>query len=58
MGLKVPWQRHMVERFTQAGGGLWAVLSNGDVLFADFDGLEWRPILEEVPHVRAIAVSD
>jgi hypothetical protein len=58
MGLKVPWRRHMVERFTQAGGGLLAVLSNGDVLFADFDGLEWRPILEEVPHVGAIAVSD
>ena len=58
MGLKVPWRRHMVERFTEVGEGLLAVLSNGEVLFADFDGLEWRPILEEAPDVRAITVSD
>ena len=57
-GLKVPWRRHMVERFTQVDGGLLAGLSNGEVIFADFDGLEWRPILEETPDVRAIAVSD
>ncbi|MGH2621882.1 MAG: WD40/YVTN/BNR-like repeat-containing protein, partial [Anaerolineales bacterium] len=57
VGLKVPWRRHMVERFTQVRGGLLAVLSNGDVLFADSDSLEWRPILEDVPDVRAIAVS-
>ncbi len=58
IGLKVPWRRHMVERFTQVEGGLLAGLSNGDLLFADFEGLEWSPILEEVPDVRAIAVSD
>jgi len=58
MGLKVPWRRHMVERFTQVEGGLLAGLSNGKVLFADLDTLEWRPILAEVPDVRAMAVSD
>ncbi len=57
MGLKVPWRRHMVERFIQAGEGLLAVLSNGQVLFAELATLDWRPILEEVPDVRAIAVS-
>ena len=56
-GLKVPWRRHMVERFTQFGGGLLAVLSNGQVLFADLADLEWRPILEEVRDIRAVAVS-
>jgi len=57
-GLKVPWRRHMVERFTQAGEGLLAVLSNGKVFFSELAALEWRPILEEIPYVRAIAVSN
>ncbi len=57
MGLKVPWRRHMVERFAQVGKGLLAVLSNGQVLSADLDALEWHPILPEVPHVRAATFS-
>ena len=57
-GLKVPWRRHMVERLTQFGEGLIAVLSNGEVLFAELPGLRWRPILEEAGDVRAVAVTD
>jgi len=33
-GLDVPWPRHMVERFTQIGADLFAVLSNGELLSA------------------------
>lgn len=57
MGLKVPWRRHMVERFTQVGEGLLAVLSNGQVLCTDLAHREWRPILADVPDIRAVAVS-
>src|SRR5258706_136730 len=44
-GLDVPWRRHMVERFTQAGDELLAILSNGELLAAPLATLEWRRIL-------------
>jgi photosystem II stability/assembly factor-like uncharacterized protein len=44
-GLEVPWYRHMVERFVQAGEELLAVLSNGELLSAPLAGLAWRRIL-------------
>jgi photosystem II stability/assembly factor-like uncharacterized protein len=47
MGSKVPWQRHMVERFVQVDDELLAVLSNGHLLAALSEKLEWRRIL---PH--------
>ena len=53
-GLKVPWRRHMVERFTQVGSELFAVLSNGELLNADLSSLEWRRILPDVQDVNAV----
>jgi photosystem II stability/assembly factor-like uncharacterized protein len=55
-GLQVPWRRHMVERFSQAGDQLLAVLSNGDLLAAFLDSLHWEQILPEVKGVNAAAV--
>src|SRR3990172_12729502 len=42
--LSVPWPRHMVERFFQAGDELLAVLSNGDLLVTPLAALAWRRI--------------
>jgi photosystem II stability/assembly factor-like uncharacterized protein len=53
-GLDVPWPRHMVERFTQLGENLFAVLSNGHLLVAPLAGLEWRRILPNVAGVAAV----
>ncbi len=54
-GLTVPWRRHMVERFTQLGPELFAVLSNGQVLVASLARLEWQPVMTEVKGVNAAA---
>ena len=56
VGLDVPWRHHMVERFTQAGDGLLAILSNGDLLAANSSDLNWQQILPEVKDVNAIAI--
>lgn len=53
-GLQVPWQRHMVERFAQAGSQLLAVLSNGDLFAAEIRELNWRQVLAEVSGVNAV----
>jgi photosystem II stability/assembly factor-like uncharacterized protein len=53
-GLKVPWRRGMVERFTQVGNDLLAVLSNGQLLEAPLKTLEWRRILPEVTGINAV----
>ena len=55
-GLVVPWRRHMVERFAEAGGTLMAVLSNGEVLAAPPAALDWQPILPKIKGVNAVAV--
>jgi photosystem II stability/assembly factor-like uncharacterized protein len=55
-GLPVPWPRHMVERFTQAGDNLLAVLSNGELLAAPLKTFEWRQILPEVTGVHAVTI--
>jgi hypothetical protein len=44
----------MVERFTQVGNELMAVLSDGELLSATVDVLEWRAILREVSGVNAV----
>jgi photosystem II stability/assembly factor-like uncharacterized protein len=54
-GLKVPWQRGMVERFAQVGNDLLAVLSDGQLLKAPLNTLDWRRILPEVSGVTAIS---
>jgi photosystem II stability/assembly factor-like uncharacterized protein len=53
-GLDVPWQRHMVERFTQIGAELFAVLSTGHLLCASLATLEWTQVAPEVRRVTAI----
>lgn len=55
IGLQVPWQRYMVERFVQVEDQLLAVLSNGQLLGASFEGLHWQQILPEVQGVVAVA---
>jgi photosystem II stability/assembly factor-like uncharacterized protein len=52
-GLDVPWRRHMVERFVQAGDDLIAVLSNGELFAAPLATLEWQPLAPEIKEVNA-----
>jgi len=54
-GLSVPWPQHMVERVTQIGDELWAVLSNGDLVAAPVESLEWRPAFPKVGRLAAVA---
>jgi hypothetical protein len=53
-GLQVPWPRHMVERFSQVGDELLGVLSNGDLVTAPLETLEWRYILKELGRINAV----
>ncbi len=53
-GLLTPWPHHMVERFTQIGEELFAVLSNGEVIVTRLDALHWTQVLSEVEGVNAI----
>ena len=53
-GLNVPWRRHMVERFTQIGSELFAVLSNGELLCTQLSALEWKRITPDVKNVNAV----
>lgn len=57
-GLDVPWPNHMVERFTQAGEGLLAVLSNGEMIQAEIAATphawRWTPVLNEVKGIQAV----
>lgn len=53
-GLKVPWQRGMVERFLQADDELFAVLSNGQLLSASLPAFEWQRILPDRSDVNAV----
>lgn len=57
-GLAVPWPHHMVERFTQVGPHLLAVLSNGQLLAAALDSLDWQVILPEIDGINALAVDE
>ena len=53
-GLQVPWSHHMVERFSQVGDEVLAVLSNGELLSARFSEWQWRRILPSVRGVTAV----
>ena len=55
-GLEVPWGMYMVERFSQAGDDLLAVLSNGEVWISPLEKIEWRRILPEVRDVKAASM--
>ena len=50
-GLKVPWPNTMVERFTQVGDELVAVLSNGELFSTSVSRMEWGRILPTVTGV-------
>ena len=54
-GMKVPWPRHMVERFVQAGDYLFAILSNGELLLKPLKQSNWQPVLPEISRVKAMA---
>jgi hypothetical protein len=53
-GLKVPWRKHMVERFTQIGVELYAVLSNGALIVSRIASWEWREVLPSDAGVNAV----
>jgi hypothetical protein len=52
--LDTPWASHMVERFEQVGGDLFAVLSNGELFVAPLSSLNWQRVLPEVQEVNAV----
>jgi hypothetical protein len=54
-GVDVPWSHYMVERFTQVGEEILAVLSNGVLLSAPMESLKWSRILPEAQGVAAAA---
>jgi hypothetical protein len=45
----------MVERFSQVGDNLLAVLSNGELLVTSLEPLNWQRLLPEVRDVMAVA---
>jgi photosystem II stability/assembly factor-like uncharacterized protein len=54
-GLDVPWSGSMVERFVSTGNDLMAVLSDGRLLSSPASRLHWRPFLETIQGVTAVA---
>lgn len=54
-GLTVPWRNHMVERFKQIGDELYGVLSNGELIVAPLDTLQWRRIFEDIKDINAVS---
>lgn len=48
------WAGNLVERFTQVGDTLLAVLANGELLQANREELAWRPLLAEIEGVNAL----
>jgi len=56
IGLRTPWPQHMVERFFQIDGELWAVLSNGDLLVTSLAVLVWQKAASGVKNVNAMTV--
>jgi photosystem II stability/assembly factor-like uncharacterized protein len=55
---EIPWERTMVEKIVAAGEDLLAVLSNGTLLAAGSQELEWARILPEAGWVTAAAPLD
>ena len=54
--LETPWPRTMVEHFNQVEDQLFAVLSNGRLIYSTLDEISWKTALPESKKVRAIAV--
>jgi photosystem II stability/assembly factor-like uncharacterized protein len=53
-GLPPSMPDYMVEQFVPMGDKLLAVLSNGELLIAPFDGFAWRRLLAPVYRARAV----
>ena len=53
-GLIVPWSEHMLERFTQVGSDLLAVLSNGQLLCTGLAKIEWSEVFGGLTGVNAV----
>ena len=53
-GLDTPWSRYMVNRFVQVDYELLAVLSNGELLSAPLESLQWTRILPGAGRVLAV----
>ena len=47
-----------LERFTQVGDELLAVLSNGELFAAPLANLQWRRVLHELKWVAAVAAME
>jgi hypothetical protein len=56
-GMKVPWPRHMVERFVQVGDHLFAILSNGELILKPLKEVRWQRVLPEIARIKAIAAG-
>ena len=56
-GLKIPWPRHMVERFVQAGDNLFAILSNGELRIKPLNQAKWQTVLPEIAGIKAMAAD-
>lgn len=54
-GLAVPWRNNMIERFTQAGEELLAVLAQGQIISSSLKKREWNETLPEIHGVQAAA---
>ena len=48
----------MVDRFTQVGDQLFAVLSSGELLVTSLESIAWQRILPEVIAVHTVADLD
>jgi photosystem II stability/assembly factor-like uncharacterized protein len=57
-GMEVPWPKHMVERFVQAGKELLAVLSNGELWSTQLEMVEWHRLLPNVNHITGVATGN
>jgi len=57
LGMKVPWSRHMVERFLQVGEELLAVLSNGELWATEFGKIHWHRLLPNIQQVTSVAAA-
>jgi hypothetical protein len=56
-GLPVPWRRAVVERLTQVGSELYAVVSNGQLFAAPIATLQWRRVLAGLPDIAAVTAQ-
>jgi hypothetical protein len=54
-GSQAPWPNHMVERFYEMDGRLFALLSNGHLLVSAIGQWHWQRVFADTPKIRALA---